>query len=48
MGIGSVRAGMRNHLLDFLVSRRHTAVTDAQVERSTAARKRARVFFGQW
>lgn len=45
----TVRAGMRDRLLDFLARRRHrTTVTDAQVERGTAAHKRAGVYYGQW
>ena len=44
-----VRAAFRTRLLDFLARRRHrTTVTDEQVERGTAAHKRAGVFFGQW
>ena len=46
---GAVRAAMRDRLLNFLARRRHrTTVTDAQVERGTAAHKRAGVFYGQW
>jgi arylsulfatase A-like enzyme len=45
----AVRNAFRTRLLDFLARRRHrTTVTDEQVERGTAAHKRAGVFFGQW
>jgi arylsulfatase A-like enzyme len=45
----TVRAGLRERLLDFLARRRHrSTVTDASVERGTGAYKKAGVFFGQW
>jgi arylsulfatase A-like enzyme len=45
----SVRAGLRDRLLDFLARRRHrSTVTDESVERGTGAYKKAGVFFGQW
>ena len=48
-GSEAVRGAFRGRLLDFLARRRHrTTVTDEQVERGTAAHKRAGVFFGQW
>ena len=48
-GSESTRQAMQQRLLDFLARRRHrSTVTDAEVERGTAAHKRAGVFFGQW
>lgn len=45
----TVRAGLRDRLLDFLAARRHrTTVTDAQNLQGTAQHKRAGVFYGQW
>jgi arylsulfatase A-like enzyme len=45
----AVRAGLRDQLLDFLARRRHrSTVSDAAVQRGTAAHKNAGVFFGQW
>jgi len=45
----SQRAAMRERLLDGLASRkRRTTVTYEDVERGTAAHRRAGVFFGQW
>jgi arylsulfatase A-like enzyme len=45
----AVRLAMRGRLVDFLARRRsRTTVTDEQVERGTAAHKRAGVFYGQW
>lgn len=44
-----VRREMRERLFDwFLRLKRRTTVTDDDVERGTAAHKRAGVFFGQW
>jgi arylsulfatase A-like enzyme len=48
-GTAAVRAAMRERLLDFILRRKHrTTLTDAQIAASTAAHKRAGVFFGQW
>ncbi len=45
----ALRAQLREQLLDFLARRKHRrTVSDAAVERATAAHKRAGVFFGQW
>lgn len=46
--MAAVREQFRSRLLDFLARRRHrTTVSDAAVERGTAAHKKAGVFFGQ-
>ena len=48
-GTESLRAQLRDRLLDFLARRKHrSTVTDAALERATGAYKKAGVFFGQW
>ncbi|WP_395702589.1 sulfatase-like hydrolase/transferase [Aquabacterium sp.] len=48
-GTAALRAGLREQLLDFLARRKHRrTVSDAAVEKGTAAHKRAGVYFGQW
>jgi arylsulfatase A-like enzyme len=43
------RQQLRGQLLDFLGRRKHrTSISDEAVERSTAAHKKAGVFYGQW
>ncbi|MEP7138222.1 MAG: sulfatase-like hydrolase/transferase [Caldimonas sp.] len=45
----AVRSTLRSNLLDWLARRkRRTTLTDDEVERGTAAHKKAGVFFGQW
>ena len=45
----AVRETLRTRLLDWLARRkRRTTISDAQVERGTAAHKQAGVYFGQW
>jgi arylsulfatase A-like enzyme len=48
-GHASVRAAMRERLLDFLARRKHrTTVSDEFIEQRTNQYKKAGVFFGQW
>ncbi len=45
----AIRSELRDDLLDWLARRkRRTTMTDEEVERGTAAHKKAGVFFGQW